>query len=609
MNARDGKDNSTVNASHDAIDTAGFDPTYSSSGHEARGGSVTVADGSVKVSSEHRLGGTTFAGQYVESSAGVSVAVVEGRREFQLEIGSATRTALQLGTVDAAASVGSRGRYKVALPQGDGTDPRLVNPLDPTSIPPGGSVILDAQQFVGTQMEARFRNIATQSQLTEAQGASYRVDRLSDGRVRVTTGPNEAVEAFKGVGFSAGKLSVMAGRQDALGQSSVRSATFDLQQPEGRAAYQQFIESGRMDASTPGVQDLATIERLGMSSQTRLKLGYDDALAVDLAGQRNAGDLVRIRRDDGSHTERMTLDYSGNLPMTRIRAFGADGQEDITQRRYEFRIDLADHPQGRQIASMINAALSGDGSNEARGPMKAGAVNTLVLDEGQMRSLMERTQAMVKDNPTMGPGWRLLAEDGQGRPLQDADAFAVALARNQGNSAYGVAERLFHISAAGGADLQKIDATVRGDHLQGLPSPSPLLPQQDPRHADSGDHPLWLQSMGAVAGLDQAMGRQPDAMSERLGMALLVAARDKGLQRIDQAVLSDDGRYAFAVQGEPHAADRQIARADTAQAMATPVEEQMRQLHDAPERAAAAQRDTQQQEQVVQEQAARAMAR
>lgn len=231
-----------------------------------------------------------------------------------------------------------------------------------------------------------------------------------------------------------------------------------------------------------------------------------------------------------------------------------------------------------------------------------------------MRTLMERTQSMVGDNPMLGPSWQVLAEDGNGRPQQDVDAFALGLARNQGQSTYGMAERLFHIAAAGGKDLQKIDAAVQGEHLQSLAPPSPLLPRQDPRHTASPDHGMWLQSQGAVSSLDQAMGRQPDEMSERLGMALLVAAKAKGMQRIDEAVLSDDGRYAFAVQGQPHAADRQIARTDTAQAVATPVEDQVRQLQDAPECTGAAQHHARQQEQAVQEQAvqeqaARAMAR
>lgn len=615
MNAQTSKEGATPDAPRDAA-TASFDPTYTSANSEIRaaagGYSVTLneGDGALKVGAEQKRSASSLASQFQGTSLNMAGSpTADGGRDYLLTMESVVGASVKGAGFQDTSSTGVRGRYRVTLPSDAvDLDPTRINPFDPQSIPKGGSVTLDGQQFTGTALEGSFRNIAMQSQTTEANGASYRVDRLEDGRVRVTTGPNEAVEAFNGMGFNAGRFSAIAGRQDALGHSAVRTATFDMNQPEGRQAYEQFIDNGTISGQAPGVQDLATVERLGMSSQTRLKVGYGDTFGMDLAGARNSGDVVQVSREDGSRTEVRSVQYNGNLPAARVSAYGADGQEDTAQRRYEFTFDLREHAQGEQIAGMVNAALSGDPAGD-RGPVKTGELNTLSFSEAQMRTLMERTQSMVKDNPMLGPSWQVLAEDGSGKPQQDVDAFALGLARNQGQSTYGMAERMFHIAAAGGRDLQKIDAGVQGEHLQSLAPPSPLLPRQDPRHTANPDHGMWLQSQGAVSSLDQAMGRQPDEMSERLGMALLVAAKDKGLQRIDEAVLSDDGRFAFAVQGQPHAADRQIARTETAQAVATPVEDQVRQLQDAPERSGAVQQDTRQQEQTVQEQAARAMAR
>lgn len=614
MNARTSKEGATQDAPRDAA-SASFDPTYTSANSEVRaaagGYSVTLneGDGALKVGTEHKRAASSLAAQFQGTSLNMAGSPTpDGGRDYLLTMESVVGASAKGAGFQDTSSTGMRGRYRVSLPsEAVDVDPTRINPFDPQTIPKGGSVTLDGQQFTGTALEGSFRNIAMQSQTTEASGASYRVDRLDDGRVRVSTGPNEAVEAFNGMGFSAGRFSAIAGRQDALGHAAVRTATFDLDQAEGRQAYEQFIDNGTLSGQTPGVQDLATVERLGVSSQTRLKVGYGDTFGLDLAGARNSGDVVQVSREDGSRTELRSVQYNGNLPATRVSAYGADGQEDRAQRRYEFTFDLRGHAQGEQIAGMVNAALSGDPSGD-RGPVKAGELTTLSFSEAQMRTLMERTQSMVGDNPMLGPSWQVLAEDGNGRPQQDVDAFALGLARNQGQSTYGMAERLFHIAAAGGKDLHKIDAAVQGEHLQSLAPPSPLLPRQDPRHTASPDHGMWLQSQGAVSSLDQAMGRQPDEMSERLGMALLVAAKGKGMQRIDEAVLSDDGRYAFAVQGQPHAADRQIARTDTAQAVATPVEDQVRQLQDAPERTGAARQDARQQEQVVQEQAAQEQA-
>lgn len=608
MNDPTGKQGASSDASARNAAAVAFDPTYVSANsevHAAAGrtsGSYTPGDGNVKVTQEQKQQGAgPGGGPFRATSLGVTQNNSDGRTHYQMELESVAGNRQKTGVVESTQAEGQRGRYRVSLPEGDATDPTRINPFDPATLPKGASVTLDAQSFQGAAMAASFRNMAAQHKLTEAEGASFRVDRLDDGRVRVTTGPNHAVEAFNGLGFSAKGVTALAGRQDALGQSSVRTATFDLANADGQAAYQQFVANGTLDAKTPGMDDVATVERLGMSSQTRLKVDVGSVFGVDLAGQRNTGDVTQVRRDDGSYTELRNVQYDGNLPVTRLSQHGADGQELRDQRRYEFTFDLRQHEQGDQVAGLLNSALTGD--TGARGPVKAGELNMLSFSEDQLRAMMERTQQMVQDNPMLGERWRLLAEDGRGGLQTDVDAYAASLARNRGNSEYGMAEQMFRLATADkDAGGQKIEATVDGAHLRNLPAPSPLVPANDPRQSSSADHPLWLQSHGAVSRLDASLGRQPDQSTERLGMALLVAAKDKGMCRIDEAVLSDDARYAFAVQGEPHAADRQIARTDTAQAVATPVESHLQTLDSVNQRIADS-AQTQQQEAQVQEQA------
>lgn len=608
MNDPTRKEGASVDAAARNAAGVAFDPTYTSSNSEVHGKagrtsvSATPGDGGFKVTQEARQQGSGPAGgPFRATTLGAGESSGDGRVQYQLELETVAGQRQKSGIVESTHTEGLRGRYRVSLPEGEGTDPTRINPFDPETLPKGGSVTLDAQSFSGTAMAGTFRKIAAEHKLTEAEGASLRVDRLDDGRVRVTTGPNQAVEAFNGMGFSAKGVTAIAGRQDALGQSSVRTATFDLANADGQAAYQQFVANGTLDAKTPGMDDVATVERLGMSSQTRLKVEVGSVFGVDMAGARNSGDVTQVRRDDGSYTELRNVQYDGNLPVTRLSQYGADGQELRDQRRYEFTFDLRQHEQADQVAGLLNSALTGD--TGARGPVKAGELNTVSFSEDQLRGMMERTQQMVQDNPMAGERWRLLAEDGRGGLQTDVDAYAASLARNRGNSEYGMAEQMFRLATADkDAGVQKIDATVDGAHLRNLPPPSPLLPVNDPRQSNSADHPLWLQSHGAVSRLDAAMGRQPDQSTERLGMALLVAAKDKGMCRIDEAVLSEDARYAFAVQGQPHAADRQIARTDTAQAVATPVETQLQTLESVNQRIAdssQAQQETQVQEQAV----------
>ena len=617
MNDPTRKEGASVDAAARTAAGVAFDPTYSSSNSEVHGKvgrtavSATPGDGGVKVTQEARQQGSgPVGGPFRATTLGVSESSADGRVHYQLEMETVAGQRQKGGIVESTQTEGQRGRYRVSLPEGDGTDPTRINPFDPQSLPKGSSMTLDAQSFSGTALSGTFRHIAAEHKLTEAEGASFRVDRLEDGRVRVTTGPNQAVEAFNGLGFSAKGVTAIAGRQDALGQSSVRTATFDLADADGRTAYQQFVANGSLDSKTPGMDDVATVERLGMSSQARLKVEVGSVFGVDLAGARNSGDVTQVRRDDGSYTEFRSVHYSGNLPVTRVSEYGNDGQELRDQRRYEFTFDLRQHEHGAQVAGMLNAALSGDTSRALRGPVREGELNTVSFTEDQLRAMMERTQQMVQDNPMLGTRWHLLAEDGRGGAQTDVDAYAASLARNQGQSEYGMAEQMFRIATADKqAGAQKIDATVDGAHLRDLPPPSPLLPSNDPRQASSADHPLWLQTHAAVSRLDARLGREPDQSTDRLGMALLVVAKDKGMCRIDEAVLSDDARYAFAVQGEPHAADRQIARTETAKAVATPVETHLQALEGVNQRLADSAQAQQQEAQVQEQAVSKAMGR
>lgn len=610
MSADANKDAAANIAQHRSAAEVAFNPDYGSSNSEYRIGagsrSVTwnPGDGAVKGAVERDVAKLGSSAQTQGQAVTFTHSSADGLVNYQVQMERAAGARAEIGgassraaSAEATHAAGVRGRYLVSLPAGgDALAAARVDPFDPTSIPVGGRVTLDGQAFQGTALEAGFRHIASQTQLTEATGASYRVDRVDAGHVRVSMGPNQAVAAFNGLGVSAGGVSAMLGRQDALGQSTLRTATFDLGQPDAQAAYAHFVGTGEIAAQTPGVEAAATVERLGMSSQTRLKVGVGDRFSADLGGARNAGEVVRTRFEDGSHVDARRVEYSGNVPMTRLSVHDADGRENVDARRYEFQFDLRNQAHAEQTAGLLNTALTGD--TRRQGPVLAGDNLTLAFSEAQMRTLMQQSQAMVQGNPTADPRWRLLAEDGHGQPQQDVDAFAVSLARTQGHSAHGMAERLFHLSNAVDGDPRQgftpIAATVDSPRLRDLPAPSPLLPQ-DPRHPDSPDHGLMRQGQAAVGQLDHGMGRQPDAMSERLYMGLLVAARREGLDRIDQAVLSDNGQYAFAVQGEPHAADRRLARTDTGEAVATPVGDHVRALQDV---AVAPERDVQERQQI-----------
>jgi hypothetical protein len=470
-----------------------FNPTYPSSNSEYTvggegehaGGSVTwnPGDGTVKATTVAQGGasydaspeppfgipdpnarGLEFEAKVRAESAVTQGAVnKDGNTEVSVEVEtnvqetvSAESKAKGGATVEGEYGTGAgfRARYKVALP-GENRDPAdaaRVNPFDPTTIPQGATVTMDGQDYTQTSMAGSFRHIGFETNLKEASGASFSVTRVDDTHVSVTMGPNQAVEGYLGVGVRSDIATAMLGRQDSLGGSTVRTATFDLSNPDGQAAYAHFTATGEVADQTPGVSDVATIERIDYSSQTRVKLGLGpEALNVqaDLAGPQNAGAFVKTTYPDGSYAYTTNLQYSGNVPLQVTQRFDASGTEVLSERTYEFKVDAGDDE-----AFFINQAWSGE--FRGAGPATKGTV-TLTFTQAQLQDLMADTRTTIRAGA--GPDGRVtsastdlqvLVGGFNGIPEKDPLEFAINMVRSLDGQPSRFSEMLSRVSA--GAD-------------------------------------------------------------------------------------------------------------------------------------------------------------
>lgn len=361
---------------------------------------------------------------------------------------------LEIGRTD-----GIRASYQVAMPADAGVNPLSVNPFDPQSMPVGTTVTMSGSDYSTNEFKATFRNIATQTKVTDETGVSTVVARSGEDTVRVTAGPTEAVKAYNGVGVEFGVGSIMLGRNDSLSGATLRTAEFDLSNAAGQAAYNDFLAAGTLpDANGRGVSNVATVERLDYSSQTNLsaKLG---PLNLSLDGAKNTGNMVLTTHADGSIERNVDLQYAGNVPMNINQHWDAAGNEiaDARVYSYDVKVDASN-------VQLLNAALSGglDGA-----PVAEGQTVTLGFSETQMTALAGQTSAAVDNGAHMSLGTLLgyMNTDGS-YPTPGAWDFALSLGRNLGNSDYGLSERLFSISdgsTAGGfgdRSYARIDASV-----------------------------------------------------------------------------------------------------------------------------------------------------
>ncbi|QOW22133.1 LysM peptidoglycan-binding domain-containing protein [Novilysobacter avium] len=339
---------------------------------------------------------------------------------------------------------GIKGSFEVSMPEqiAAKTDLKTVNPFDPDSMPTGTVIKLDGSQYSGTEFKAAFRHIATESKITNFEGASLLVEKIGTDQVRVTGGPTEAIEAYNGVGVDFSVASAMIGRNDKLDAATLKTAEFNLSSADGRAAFNDYVATGTMPtANGNGVSEVATIQKLDYSSQSQLKLELGP-LKASFNSAGNTGNSVLTTRADGSASATWDLRYGDNVPLSLTQSFRADGSEIIADRRYTFTYTADD-----SVATFLNVAQGGGIEHADSGPVNDGDTVSVSYTEAEMAQLLGHAEKALEASDGMDFKLNALIKDYDGNTIKTWD-FAIALARNLGGDDYQSAYRLFNISDA-----------------------------------------------------------------------------------------------------------------------------------------------------------------
>lgn len=354
-----------------------------SDGVSARGSLGIEAGGNVRAgpgSANFRAGASGRVEGEVSRAEGMLRYSLSGEVEGFLSAGASARG---FGASFRASERGT-ARFEVAVPETapPGTDLRSINPFDPTTMPVGTRVTLDAARHGSREFDANLRGLATSDRVSDERGVSVAIEATAPGRVRVTAGPREAVEAYHGVGVQAGGVRAMVGRNDRLAGGTLRTAEFDLTSDPGREAYGRFIASGSLpQRDGPGVSEVSATSRLDYRSNAQLDLGLGQR-NQRFATDPNVGSTVRTEDGQGGATLRTTLRYGGRDQQLEIeRSF--QGQTP-TGRTYAFRFT----PNARE-ADELNAAYGREG---APAPFRAGQEALLRFDDAQMQRLQALTE-------------------------------------------------------------------------------------------------------------------------------------------------------------------------------------------------------------------------
>ncbi|OJT24364.1 hypothetical protein BO221_14450 [Archangium sp. Cb G35] len=355
---------------------------------------------------------------------------------------------LKAVSVGGGVSAGNQMTYEVRMSEADFERMRRgeippPHPLDPNTLPDGGSVRLEQSQFTGTSMEAgvsyHAAELGMSSDIREGEGMMIEMRRTGDS-VQVTAGPKQFIENEGKISVGVGPVSVSAGRTDTLTNYQLRTATFDLSNPQGQEAYNSFRTTGRMpEQDGAGVSNALHLERVTYESQSEfgLELG---PIELSAEGATNTGDLLITHHPDGTTTRSLDLVYGGDHPDLNIsQRFDQEGNLIPGSESYTYKFDT-DDPNMREI---MVYAYTGDEA-QAKAARDSDEPLVLTLTREQMQQLQER----AREQPMGHMGLGGLLSDYDGNPLDPTQAASI-LAGSPVYNEFRVVQELFGLSDGG----------------------------------------------------------------------------------------------------------------------------------------------------------------
>ena len=394
--------------------------TQTTNGGSTNTTSVSTGNGNVSASRKTEAGGGSQAGLSFPKGLGLTVSVdVSNTSDVKSEGGYTTATTTSKVTVSAEGEVQTRlggigggknrseeSTYQLMLKdedwarlqRGEISQPSIY---DPTTIPVGGSVMMDSSTATGTQIEANYRNmLKTDASVTETRGVSTKVDRVSDSTARVTVGPTDAIENEFNASIGVGPVSVGVGATKTASDSRLKTAEFDLSTPEGRAAYDQFIVDGTLPTTNgPGVANVADVQILH-GTQALTANGSLGPLSGETTINANEATVTITTPVDGPKSVVTDATFNGNTLHVE-QSFNGDVED-----RSKFKATITLHNQSEAQATMIYTAITGDPKVAAERAKESNGTVTITLNAEQAQQVQDRAKPMAvpPGEPSDNPG-------------------------------------------------------------------------------------------------------------------------------------------------------------------------------------------------------------
>jgi len=206
----------------------------------------------------------------------------------------------------------------------DGTA-QLPNPFDPVNMPEGSTAVFKGQKYQGTAFEASYKHIAAEAKMTDFRGAGMSVEKLENNKVRISSGPVNAVESEVYAGLKSKELALGLKAKQTEERTHMKVAELDLNTQEGQDRYHRFLLTGEVpQADGDTVSRSGTVETHKISNEASAQLSIGP---VDINAQLRAdeGERKVTQYTDGSKSEEISLTYGQGNNLTISKDFDFRG--------------------------------------------------------------------------------------------------------------------------------------------------------------------------------------------------------------------------------------------------------------------------------------------
>ena len=297
----------------------------------------------------------------------------DGEQMRTLEVSRSV--ALGVGGEFETGAIGGRGEvfvgrelnYSITIPEDQyqqvlAGEAEFPDPGDLSTLPPGSSVVVRDEGFVGHELEGRYRAFEVGSTHQDGGGSAVGIEVLDDGTVRVMAGPTDVVtnNVALGLGFSRKVEDFEIGAKLELSGGSTRRNTelrfVEIDPNTGGDAYADFLRTGEVPpASATGVGRGGRISTYEFDAAVaiggEIQAGPFEAGGSLIEG-RSANDIqTLIEYNDGTAERRTQLSASQGVTQYVEQSYGPNGE--LTDERRGMLLDDIDGDFAEAFATVF----------------------------------------------------------------------------------------------------------------------------------------------------------------------------------------------------------------------------------------------------------------